>query len=136
MPSISIDELAEALKELTYEHGIFFRRITELTELLREDSSKATEEFIKFMENAVFPHLAREETHVFPVISKLKPNKKPLIEELIEEHRRLEKYYKPLQDSRGGNVENIVKEILQSIKDHGEKEEPLYQLLLKEATKK
>jgi len=133
MSLIRVDELVEALKTLTYEHGIFFKRLGELTELLREDPTKATGGLIKFIENVVLPHRDKEEEHVFPVILKLKPDEKPLIEELREEHGELKRYYKTLLE---GEDIKTVKEILKSLKDHTSKEEPLYRLLLEEATKK
>jgi len=138
MSSVPTDELVEALKELTYEHGVFFGRINELTDLLAADSSRATDECIKFIEKAVFPHCAREEEKVFPVILKLRPEKKPLIEELKEEHEGLLESRRRLSESlaQGKSCESILKESLESLKAHANKEEPLYQLLLKEVIEK
>jgi len=44
-----MEELAEALKELTYEHIVFFKRIDELTSALNKDPLKAIEDFFPFL---------------------------------------------------------------------------------------
>lgn len=85
------------------------------------------------------PHMAREEEKVFPAILKLKPNEEPLISKLLDEHKSLLDYYGRLREclASGKIVENLdpIKENL-SLRDHINKEEPLYQLLLKEALEK
>lgn len=137
---MSREELAEALKELTYEHILFSRRIDELTSLLDEDPSRAINEFTKFFKNVVLPHRDKEEVRAFPIILKLKPSEEPLINELINEHRRhLEEEYKSLEEHliKGETVdaENKVKDLLDKLRKHIEREEPLYKLVLREALK-
>lgn len=66
---MNVNELfGEALKELTYEHEIFLKRIEELKSLLKQKPLNAIEEFIIFLEKVVFPHRVIEEEKVFPVI--------------------------------------------------------------------
>jgi len=45
---LSIEEVVKALKELTYEHIVFFKRIDELTSALNKDPFKAIEELCFF----------------------------------------------------------------------------------------
>ena len=98
--SLSLKELAEALKELTYEHVVFSKRFDELANLLDKDAPKAINELVEFFENSGIPHREREETRAFPAILKLKPDEEPLIKELIEEHKRdLEEPYRALKES-------------------------------------
>jgi hypothetical protein len=46
---LNMEELAKALKELTYEHIVFFKRIDELTSVLNKDPFKAIEDFMFFL---------------------------------------------------------------------------------------
>ena len=76
-------ELAEALRELTYDHGIILGRIRQLTDLLMKEPSSGQEETISFFKKAVSPHFESEEARAFPVSLKLRPSEGPLINELL-----------------------------------------------------
>jgi hemerythrin superfamily protein len=131
MPSLMIDELSRALKELTYEHIIFSKRIKELKNLMEENPELFIKEFSDFIDKALLPHREREEEFVFPSILKLKPGKKEFIEKLIEDHKYFLEEYKKLK----GLISEIVnkcKKLLESIERHVNDEEPLYQLILGE----
>jgi hemerythrin-like domain-containing protein len=65
---MGVERLGEALKELTYEHYIFNKRIDELLNLLEKELTKAVTDFLSFFENSLIPHFQREEKDVFPVI--------------------------------------------------------------------
>ena len=92
-----------------------------------------------FFENSIIPHRDREEAYVFPIILKLKTEEKPLIEELINEHKKHLNEFKHLKENLvNGKLTEAKKQIeklLNGLKKHIEQEEPLYQLLLKEALK-
>jgi iron-sulfur cluster repair protein YtfE (RIC family) len=92
-----------------------------------------------FFENSIIPHRDREEAYVFPIILNLKTEEKPLIEELIDEHKKHLNEFKHLkEDLAKGKLTEAKKQIeklLNGLKKHIEREEPLYQSLLKEALK-
>jgi iron-sulfur cluster repair protein YtfE (RIC family) len=88
---VNKEGLGEVLKELTYEHFIFNRRVDELINLLeKEPAAKAVSDFFTFLKKILIPHFQREEKDAFPLILELKPEKEGLIRELIEEHKNFQ----------------------------------------------
>jgi hemerythrin superfamily protein len=132
MPSLTIDELSKALKRLTYGHIIFSKRAKELKNLL--DENPPLKEFFSFIDEALLPHGETEEELIFPLILKLKPDKKELVEKLIEAHKYFLEECKKLKGSIA-EIVNKSKELLESIERHAIDEEPLYQLILGEVEK-
>jgi len=142
---LPLNSLVKALKELTYEHIVFSKRIEELKSLINSSPLNGVEEFINFLENIVFPHRAREENDMFPVILTIgerevnNKSTKDLIDELIKDHKEMEKHYENFRKNLSNGKTSIIlfqiREILNSLKTHIEKEEPLHQLLLKKVLK-
>jgi hemerythrin-like domain-containing protein len=128
---LSLEELLEALKELNNQHYTFRRRFEDLLKLMDEQPSSAVKDFVYFFENIIVPHFRRESENVFPTILKIAPNDelKKLLERwlahLEEEHNLL------LNRFREG-----TKELIRMSIRHSEKEEPLYEFVLKEVLRR
>ena len=134
-PTMSLEELLEALKELTYEHYIFRKRIEELQSVLDKDLVSATRDFLVFFDNAVAPHFKREEEIVFPVILRIRSDEEPLIAQLKDEHKMIHSLVNNIRESSVNFAEGL-RILFNKMEEHGKKEEPLYQTILEEVLKK
>ena len=134
MPTSIRGKLNKALGHLTSEHATYEKRVKELSNLLTDDPSQGLKEIFDFIENILVPHFESEETLVFPVILKLKPDKKPLIDELLREHEIFLRFHSLLknniavEDTSKTNLE--ATKVLLELQDHIKKESPLQDLVL------
>ena len=134
-PTMDLEELLEALKELNYEHYIFHKRIDELQSVLDKDPVSATRDFLGFFDNAVAPHFRREEEIVFPAILHIRSDEELLIAQLKDEHKTIHSLVNNIRESSVNPAEGL-RIVLGNMKEHREKEEPLYQTILEEVLKK
>lgn len=105
---------------------------------MEKDKLRGVEEFLDFSLKAFIPHIEKEEENLFPVAIN-QWSKKDLIKELTNEHKLLMEKYKHIRVKLAGGriIEStrLIKEVIEILEEHVEKEEPLYQLLLNEILK-
>jgi hemerythrin len=136
---VNKEGLGEVLKELTYEHFIFNRRVDELINLLEKEPAKAVSDFFTFFKKILIPHFQREERDAFPLILELKPEKEGLIRELIEEHKNFQSEATSFEGSLkelDETQKTRAKRLIGWHKQHILKEGPLFQLVLEEFLKR
>jgi len=109
-----------------------------LLKILKERASNieftnSVEEFLKFFRIGIIQHFKVEETALFPVLQNAFKDKKPLIEELLSEHKKIiDEYlsFYTVRENRNNRREKLAK-LLRELSNHAKKEESLLPSLVK-----
>lgn len=107
-----------------------------------QEKDETLQDFLKFFKIGLVQHFKIEEMALFPILKNASEPAKPIISEIISEHKDMVNRYFKLQNSKNPGIVHTgdVTDLLKALAAHAEKEEklfpPLIALLSKEQLRK